>query len=91
MGALQALFVLGMCEKGVDGMQFVPYVGFRNKRRGRKMTLNQLMKAEDEAWKALMNDPRVLADPEASHTPEIKARWEAAADAEYAYRQKHGL
>lgn len=54
------------------------------------MTLSQLIKAEADAWNALMNDPRVIADPTAEHTPEIKARWEAAAEAERAYRAEHG-
>jgi hypothetical protein len=53
--------------------------------------LKDLIKEERAAWKALMDDPRVLADPKAEHTPEIKARWEAAADAEREYREAHGI
>ncbi len=53
--------------------------------------LKELQKAERAAWKALMNDPRPMADPNAPHTPEIKARWEAAADAEYEYRKARNL
>lgn len=53
--------------------------------------LKDLMKAERAAWKALMNDPKVLANPKAEHTPEIKKAWESAADAERAYREAHGI
>lgn len=53
--------------------------------------LQRLMKEERAAWRAMMNDPKPMADPNAPHTPAIRARWEAAADAEYAYREQHGL
>ena len=53
--------------------------------------LKNLMAAEKKAWKALMNDPRVIADPRAEHTPELKAAWEAAAEAERIYRTAHNL
>jgi ferric-dicitrate binding protein FerR (iron transport regulator) len=46
-----------------------------------KRRFPHLVKEERAAWRALMNDPRVIADPKSEHTPEIKARWEAAADA----------
>ena len=47
-----------------------------------------LVREERAAWRALMNDPRVIADPRSEHTPEIKARWEAAADAHRAAYQQ---
>ena len=53
--------------------------------------LKDLMKAEAAEYKALMNDPKVLADPTATHTPELKLAWETAADNECAYREAHGL
>ena len=53
--------------------------------------LKNLMKAESAAWGALMNDPKVLADSNATHTPELLQAWRAAADAVHAYRVKMGL
>ena len=53
--------------------------------------LTNLIAAEKAAWAALMNDPKVLADTTAEHTPEIKARWEAAADAERAFREANNI
>ena len=50
-------------------------------------TLKNLMKAEKAAYAALMNDPRVIADTTAVHTPELYAAWLAAADAERAFRE----
>ncbi|WP_164547172.1 hypothetical protein [Mesorhizobium sp. M6A.T.Cr.TU.016.01.1.1] len=50
--------------------------------------LKTLMQAEAKAHRALMNDPRCLADPKAEHTPAILAAWEAAADALRAHRQQ---
>lgn len=55
------------------------------------MTLQNLMKAERKAYRALLNDPRVLADLTATHTPALKKAWEDAADAEFAYRNSHGM
>lgn len=55
------------------------------------MTLQKLMKNERAAWKALMNDPAVIADPKALHTPALREAWERAADAERAFREEHGL
>ena len=53
--------------------------------------LKKLIAAERKAWRALMNDPRVLSDAQATHDPEIKAAWERAADAEREYRVTHGF
>lgn len=53
--------------------------------------LKDLMKAEEKAYKALMNDPMVLADPTAGHTPKLWDAWCRAADAERAYREEHNL
>lgn len=53
--------------------------------------LQELDRKEAKAHRALMNDPRPMADPTATHTPEILAAWEAAADACRAYREAHGL
>jgi hypothetical protein len=36
---------------------------------------------ERRAYRALMNDPAVLANIKAPHTPALKAKWEAAAAA----------
>lgn len=44
-------------------------------------TTEQLEAAETTAWEALLNDPRVIADPTAEHTPELKKAWEDACDA----------
>jgi len=49
--------------------------------------LAALMKAERKAYRALMNDPRVIADPRATHTPELWAAYEAAAKAERNFRE----
>ena len=53
-----------------------------------KRRFPHLVREERAAWRALMNDPRVLADPTSEHTPEIKTRWEAAADAHFAAVQQ---
>ena len=52
--------------------------------------LDVLKKAERKAWRGLMSDPRVIADPRATHTPELYAAYEAAAQAERGYRAQIG-
>jgi hypothetical protein len=52
--------------------------------------LDALKNAERKAYRALMNDPRVTADPRATHTPEIWAAYADAADAEARYREQIG-
>ena len=54
-------------------------------------TLKVLKAASDKAWRALMNDPKVLADTTTTHTPEIEQAWKNAADAECAFRVAHEL
>ena len=51
-----------------------------------KAQLEAVKKSERKALRALMNDPRVIADPTATHTPELRQAWEAAANAEREYR-----
>ena len=52
--------------------------------------LETLKKAERKAWRGLMNDPRVKADPRATHTPELWAAYVDAADVEAKYRAQVG-
>lgn len=44
--------------------------------------------AEAKAYRALMDDPRVIADPTAAHTPELLKAWDDACAAEFAVRQR---
>jgi hypothetical protein len=53
--------------------------------------LKSFTKASNAAWKVLMNDPRVMADKTATHTPELLQAWNNAADAERMFREKHEL
>ena len=50
--------------------------------------LRAAMQAEAKAYRALMNDPRVIADKTASHTPELLAAWNDACAVEYSIREK---
>lgn len=54
-------------------------------------TLKILKTATNKAHRALLNDPKVLADPTATHTPSLYAAWTNAADAECAFRVAHDL
>jgi len=38
--------------------------------------LAKAVKAEERAYEALMNDPKVIADPSQEHTSELYAEWE---------------
>ena len=44
--------------------------------------------AEAKAYRALMNDPRVVANPKATHTPELIKAWNDACAVEFAVRQR---
>ena len=44
--------------------------------------------SEAKAYRALMNDPRIMADKTATHTPELLAAWNDACAAEYAVRER---
>ena len=44
--------------------------------------------AEAKAYRALMNDPRVIADPKATHTPELLKAWNDACAVEFSVRQR---
>jgi hypothetical protein len=61
--------------------------------RTKNMTneLKNLMAAERKAYKALMNDPAVVANPCAPHTPALWAAYEQAANAEREYRIANGI
>ena len=53
--------------------------------------LKNLIAAERRAYKALMNDPAVIANLCATHTPELWAAYEQAASAEREYRIANGI
>lgn len=53
--------------------------------------LKDLISAERRAYKALMNDPAVLANPCAPHTPKLWVEYEQAAAAEREYRIANGI
>ena len=53
--------------------------------------LKVLDREAGNAYRALLNDPAVKADPQATHTPELYAAWEAAADKCWNYREQHEL
>lgn len=53
--------------------------------------LKTFTKATNAAWKALMNDPIVVANPTSAHTPELLSAWNSAADSERHFREKHEL
>jgi hypothetical protein len=53
--------------------------------------LKNLMAAERRAYNALMNDPSVVKNPCATHTPELWAAYEQAAAAEREYRIANGI
>jgi hypothetical protein len=53
--------------------------------------LKNLIAAERRAYRALMNDPAVLANPCAPHTPALWAAYEQAASAEREYRIANGI
>ena len=53
--------------------------------------LNKLMKSEAKAYRALMNDPKVIADPKSTHTPSLVKAWDEACAAERNFREAHGL
>lgn len=44
--------------------------------------------AEAKAYHALMNDHRVIADPKATHTPELLKAWDDACAAEFSIRER---
>jgi len=53
--------------------------------------LAELMAKEEAAYAALMNDPKVLADPKSKHDPELLWAWMAAAEEEQLFRNQNGL
>lgn len=54
-------------------------------------TLKGIMKETKKAWRALLNDPAVKADPNATHTPALYKAWSDAADRECAFREANEL
>jgi hypothetical protein len=76
------------------------YLNSRNAARMTEMTkltaeqkaaLKPLMARESKAYRALMNDPAVIANPTFTHTPELMAEWDAACAAERAMRESFDL
>ena len=53
--------------------------------------LKKLIAAERRAYKALMNDPAVIANPCAPHTPALRDAYEQAAAAEREFRIANGI
>ena len=53
--------------------------------------LKNLMSAERRAYRALVHDPAVIANPCATHTPALWAAYEQAASAEREYRIANGI
>lgn len=51
-----------------------------------KVQLKTLMQAERSAYRALMNDQAVIANPKATHTPALWQAYEQAAAAEREFR-----
>ena len=52
-----------------------------------KAALKPVMARERKAFKALMNDPTVAANPLGTHSPDIMTEWHEACAAERALRE----
>ena len=63
----------------------------RKPEQERHAMLKDLMKAERKAYRALMNDPKVIADPKSTHTPSLIKAWDEACAAERSFREAHDL